>query len=152
MSNRAEPISGGEGSQFPYLVSITTVFEYVPEHRCSGTIIDPKWILTAAHCIPYANTIKYQIYAGVSAKNHQYIEQNYSKPVKYIRYPEFDSETRKHDIALIRLSEDMEFTEKIYQIKLYSGNKSLDDADGVISGWSDSAVSAARPSNLQEQN
>lgn len=140
-SHRADFITGQESAKFPYLVSITTVFENVPEHRCSGTIIAPRWILTAAHCIPYPETIKYQIYPGASAKNHEYIEQDYSRPEKYIRHPEFDSETRKHDIALVRLSEDLEFTEKVYQIHLYAGNKTLDDENGVITGWSEAAVS-----------
>ena len=31
--------------EFPFVVQI-----YHPEGRCTGTLIAPKWILTAAHC------------------------------------------------------------------------------------------------------
>lgn len=131
---------GQEKLTFSYLVSIATVFDGAPEHRCSGTIIAPRWILTAAHCIPNPELIEYRVYASASARHHNYRHQAYITPDKYVRHPTFDSETRRNDIGLVRLPDELIYTDQIQPIKLYSGNSSLDDEIGILSGWAETEV------------
>jgi len=89
---------------------------------CSAALIEPSWILTAAHCIKHFYPVgtKLQINDESIA-----VEKTFS-------HPEFDPEkTNLHDIALIKLSEPSFGT---VPSPLYSGNDELGQI-GKITGF-----------------
>uniref|UniRef100_A0A914R4W4 Peptidase S1 domain-containing protein n=1 Tax=Panagrolaimus davidi TaxID=227884 RepID=A0A914R4W4_9BILA len=95
---------------FPWIVGL----EYENGVNCTGSIISPRHILTAAHCLTDpSDQIKF-IRAGgeIISEMGQFKFENFSIHEKY------SDGKLVHDIAIITLREDLNFTESISPICL----------------------------------
>jgi len=117
-------IVGGEVAkphEFPYLVDIRllSLIWMRTVHACSGIIIHPRWILTAAHCI--TNRLNVHIVIAGKNDNSPWLHPNTERMVKVARIfaPEtFQRWRLKDDIALLRLAKPLEFSEFIKAVHL----------------------------------
>ncbi|NXQ59002.1 PRS55 protease, partial [Anthoscopus minutus] len=93
--------------EFPWLVSIQSH----RKHICGGTIISALWILTAAHC--FADKLPPDLTVAVRGVDTSLpLEEHY--PDSLILHEEFNRTSLQNDIALILLSNPIEFSvEKI---------------------------------------
>ncbi len=69
---------------------------------CAGSIIDKKWILTAAHCESIFN---YGMTAGSLDANHKKLEIELEKSFVH---PEYNPSTINNDFALIKLKNEID--------------------------------------------
>ncbi|NXI18205.1 PRS55 protease, partial [Irena cyanogastra] len=93
--------------EFPWLVSIQSH----GKHICGGTIISALWILTAAHC--FADELPPDLTVAAGGVDLSLALEEHS-PDSLILHEEFNRSSLQNDIALILLSNPIEFsTEKI---------------------------------------
>ncbi|CAG7732598.1 unnamed protein product [Allacma fusca] len=94
-------ILGGSEAQkgrWPWQVA---VLNRMQEAFCGGTLIAPRWILTAAHCV------RRRIHVTIGEHNlhkNEGTEKHYRIDSAFI-HPDFDPETVNNDIALLLLPE-----------------------------------------------
>ncbi len=141
MQERQAKITGGSDaliSDFPW-----QVYYISGNTRCGGTIISENWILTAAHCatINTGNVVPIsQMSVKVGANNPtSSLEGKKYNVSKVIVHEGYNSQSLENDIALLKLTEPINFTNAV-PIKLISKDDSISGAadPGVMSwltGW-----------------
>ncbi|XP_052745016.1 hypodermin-A isoform X2 [Bicyclus anynana] len=119
---------------------------------CAGAIVDVNWVLTAAHCLNYVLHVapmktlgKYVKVRVGSAHPHEGGEL--VDVAGAVRHPKFEEEPVPHaDIALLKLSENLEFQQHINLIKIYDGmTEPYAQSFVVVAGWGATRFDAGAP-------
>jgi secreted trypsin-like serine protease len=117
---------------------------------CTGTIISPRVILTAAHCVQefdpasrqkggllFPNASDFLVYFGTQVKN----DESYIRAAKVVPHPEWDPaatlqpfpRTAPNDIAILVLSQDIP---KGYEpVQIADPSLSLDNEQAALAGF-----------------
>lgn len=130
--------------QFPWLVAIFMVRNLGPEFLCGGNLISRTHVLTAAHCMKISNKVHRfeKVFLRLGSHNiQQWTQMSGSKTVGVSGiavHPDYRPESSDGDIALVTMSEAVDFTKIIRPICLWSGRYVLDDVVGqlgTVVGW-----------------
>ncbi|CAG2057042.1 unnamed protein product, partial [Timema podura] len=93
--------------EFPFMVTVWV--DNIPD--CGGSIINPRWVLTAAHCVERSTLYNVDIRAGTSiAKTTEGI---LFKPVRIEVHKNYNKITLKNDIALIKELDDNSYPDNL---------------------------------------
>ncbi|CAG8121971.1 unnamed protein product [Penicillium olsonii] len=89
---------------------------------CGGTIVDKDHILTAAHCV-----------ANVT------------------QHPEWNADTLKNDIAILKLASSLDFGSTIAAVELPASSDAMPETGTQcsVSGWGATSAGGSTPSNLE---
>ncbi|KAJ5328891.1 trypsin-like cysteine/serine peptidase domain-containing protein [Penicillium brevicompactum] len=141
-----EGIVGGSNAgtgEFPYQVSIQTT-----SHKCGGSIIDKDHILTAAHCVDGLSAQKLKVRAG---SNQHASGGKLVKVAQITQHSEYDANTIKNDIAVLRLASSLEFGSSISAVELPSSAEETPETGTrcSVTGWGSTSQGASYlPTNL----
>lgn len=138
---KSSRIVGGQDAvegEFPWLVSL-----HIKNiaHVCGGSIINERWLVTAAHCVQDDAKIKYsqpgtwEAYLGLhSQKSKQTATRRNIRQV--IPHPSYNAYTYDYDIALMELESPVTYSDTIRPICLPSAVDVFPAGSSVtIAGW-----------------
>ncbi|KAL4985249.1 trypsin-like cysteine/serine peptidase domain-containing protein [Aspergillus falconensis] len=125
-------IVGGDDAEitdYPYQIALLSSGSLI----CGGSIISPKYIVTAGHCADGASASSLSIRAGSTYHDNGGTVVN----VKAITvHPEYNANTVDNDISILELAEELQFGSGIRAIDLPSSSSLPSEGTiGTATGW-----------------
>ncbi|WP_096086831.1 trypsin-like serine protease [Agaribacterium haliotis] len=126
-------VVGGQDAlrgEYPWQVLITSGV------RCGGTIIDKRWVLTAAHCTDGTAASEWTVYAGAHDRSRVNSDSRVQavRVKRIVEHPQWNNYTLQHDMALLELSSDLEFNSAVQAIELADSRPAINEPV-YVSGW-----------------
>lgn len=149
-TNRQTPerIFGGQPAtdhQFAYQVSLRYAGDNV--HFCSGSILSQRWIVSAGHCVFYADAESVVAVVGSQQRNSSIASDVDGRPGAYaierlVVHAAYGHLSMRNDIALLRTAREMIMSGQVAPVGLDSDGHFL-GAGWVVwaSGWMSDLVS-----------
>ncbi|XP_064620658.1 elastase-1-like [Lineus longissimus] len=130
-------VVGGRVAQhgsWPWQISL---HQYGQGHICGGSIINNRWILSAAHCFKTRRTDQFKVVVGEHSQHmREGTEAGHLVERLVIHERWAGQATDDHDIALLKLQTPINFNDYVKPVCLASGyNEFEGHSDCWVSGW-----------------
>jgi len=135
--------------QFPWQAQIKIPFTFNP-HSCGGTLIHPRYVLTAAHCVNLMTDPESYL---VTLGEHDLVNIDGTEQLRnvseLILHPKYDRKTDMHDVALMKLSKPVILNNAVKLAcvpKFYT--KIEEGSSCILSGWGRQGYELDNPNKL----
>ncbi|XP_045510196.1 chymotrypsin-2-like [Colias croceus] len=129
----------------PYQVSLRNFYG---SHFCGGSILNERWILTAAHCTVGSTPRSMKVIVGTNSLVKG--GQKYSVE-KIIVHKDYDAGLIQNDISVVKVTENIEFSDRVQPIELPEANTGA-QAELLLTGWGRLSYPGNLPNDLQMIN
>lgn len=114
---------------------------------CGGTLISSNTVLTAAHC--KQDVSQFRVVVGEHDVTQRDGEQRVT-PSQWISHPQYNSNSQDNDFAIIRLSEDVTFSDTVMPVCMPDTGKNYDNVPATVTGWGTRSSGGSQPNVLYE--
>ncbi|XP_057685867.1 chymotrypsin-like elastase family member 2A isoform X2 [Corythoichthys intestinalis] len=134
---------------WPWQVSLQSDKSGPWEHVCGGTLIAPEWVVTAAHCINGRNNYTVEIgMHSLKASEESLVSRG---AARIITHEDYNMMLSRNDIALIKLSTPVDFSDTIMSSCLPQRNSTLSNGTACyITGWGQLSTEGVMADILQQ--
>lgn len=140
--------------EWPWQVSLRQTYAS-GFHICGGTILNERWIMTAAHCVQ--EIFGFQVPLTVRLGEHDFNKQDGTEInvliSKAIRNPTYNSNDISNDVALLKLQEPLDLDgvhSHLTPICLGQPEDDVVDQLCIATGWGATKYQGASPTILQK--
>ncbi|XP_041784453.1 chymotrypsin-2-like [Anopheles merus] len=140
-------IVGGQNAgtnQFPYQVSLRSSGN---SHFCGGSIINNRYVLSAAHCTVGRTTANTISVVGAIFLNGGGIAHS---TARIVNHPNYNANTLANDVSLVQTATFITYTAAVQPIAL--GTNFVTGGGAVASGWGQLGANVGIPNHLQFLN
>ncbi len=120
----------------PYQVSIQRKSD--GKHSCGGSIVNNKYVLTAAHCVDRENASDITLNAGFTLRNNPGNNIQTYNARRILVHPNYNSATLDFDVAVIEIDGAFSFNNAVQPVELISPESLASESIGSevrVSGW-----------------
>ncbi|XP_063244255.1 transmembrane protease serine 9-like [Bacillus rossius redtenbacheri] len=134
-------------NRYPWVARLV----YDGQFHCGGSLLDSRYVLTAAHCVRRLKKSKIRVYLG----DHDQFNATETPVIlrmvsAVIRHRNFDVNSYNHDIALLRLRKPITYTKRVRPVCLPQDDADPAGRSGIVVGWGRTTEGGALPSIVQE--
>uniref|UniRef100_A0A3F2YXL9 trypsin n=1 Tax=Anopheles funestus TaxID=62324 RepID=A0A3F2YXL9_ANOFN len=133
-------------SETPYQVSL----QYFNSHRCGGSVLNNKWVLTAAHCTIGISASSLAVRLGSSrhASGGTVV-----RVARTLEHPNYDDNTIDYDYSLLELESELTFSDLVQPVALPEQDEAVEDGTmTTVSGWGNTQSAAESNAVLRAAN
>ncbi|XP_032882330.1 transmembrane protease serine 9-like isoform X2 [Amblyraja radiata] len=142
---RSDRIVGGSSTydgEWPFIVSL----QLNRQHSCGATLISCRWILSAAHCFRKGRAENWVAVFGVHFLD-QASNNIQTRTIKTIKFPSNGTTVSNYDVALLELSQSVEYTNFVQPACLPAATTPIFGQSCTTIGWGQTNENVGSSSN-----
>ncbi|KFP05174.1 Acrosin, partial [Calypte anna] len=148
-------IVGGRDTQpgaWPWTVSIQNPWKIGTGHVCGGSLISPRWVLSAAHCFIKARHVTFWRVVIGATRLSQLGPETQVRSIRHLLVHErYDSSSEANDIALLELDQPVQCSPYIQTACVPNASLRVSELTACyVSGWGATAARSRGSDVLQE--